>query len=57
MTIALIEGDRRNTARMQEIVKQIGWPTFDKVGEGPSNNAWLLVQHADRNLYILDKGL
>ena len=49
MTIALIEGDRRNTARMQEIVKQIGWPTFDKVGEGPSNNAWLLVQHADRN--------
>jgi len=49
MTIALIDGDRHNTARMQEIVAQIGWPTYDKVGEGPSNNAWILVQHADRN--------
>lgn len=40
--------DRDNTNRMREIVAEIGWPTFDKVGESASNTAWLLVQHADR---------
>lgn len=42
--------DMRNTARMKEIVAQIGWPTVSKVGKWPSYNAWLLVQHADRDL-------
>lgn len=40
--------DRENTARMREIVDEIGWPTFDKVGRKASNTAWLIVQHADR---------
>lgn len=42
--------DPRNTARMKEIVKQIGWPTISKVGEKASGDAWLLVQHADRDV-------
>ncbi len=41
--------DRANTARMREIVNEYGWPTYELVGEGASNNAWLIVQHADRN--------
>lgn len=41
--------DPRNTARMKEIVEQIGWPTISKVGEKASGDAWLLVQHADRD--------
>ncbi|MEM6344857.1 MAG: DUF6624 domain-containing protein [Bacteroidota bacterium] len=45
----LIDIDRSNTARMQEIVAQYGWPTYDKVGRRGSNAAWILVQHADRN--------
>ncbi|MFK7953900.1 MAG: DUF6624 domain-containing protein, partial [Ekhidna sp.] len=49
LTDASIAEDRANTARMREIVAQHGWPTYNLVGEGPSNNAWLLVQHADRN--------
>lgn len=40
--------DIRNTARMKEIVRQIGWPTISKVGAHASHMAWLLVQHADR---------
>lgn len=48
----LIEIDRSNTARMKEIINQYGWPTFKKVGEGASNAAWLLVQHADRDPFF-----
>lgn len=49
LTQALIAKDRLNTVRMRSIVEQYGWPTYDLVGRGPSNNAWLIVQHADRN--------
>ncbi len=48
-TKEIIAVDRQNTSRMREIVEQFGWPTKDLVGEGPSNSAWLIVQHADRN--------
>ncbi|MEO9870727.1 DUF6624 domain-containing protein [Ekhidna sp.] len=49
LTDQTIASDRANTARMREIIEQHGWPTYNLVGEGPSNNAWLIVQHADRN--------
>lgn len=49
LTDQAIASDRANTARMREIVEEYGWPTYDRVGRGPSNNAWLIVQHADRN--------
>lgn len=42
--------DERNTKRMKEIVGEIGWPTVSKVGEKGMKNAWLLVQHADRDV-------
>jgi hypothetical protein len=42
--------DVRNTKRMKEIVQQIGWPTKSKVGAEASQAAWLLVQHADRDV-------
>ncbi len=41
--------DERNTARLQQIVQEIGWPTISKVGFIAANNAWLLAQHADHN--------
>lgn len=41
--------DQANTARMKEIVAEIGWPTISKVGEDGSEAAWLLVQHADHD--------
>lgn len=39
--------DQKNTARMKEVVDQIGWPTISKVGKEAAEGAWLLVQHAD----------
>jgi hypothetical protein len=38
--------DARNTARLKEIVDEMGWPTVSKVGEEASHAAWLLTQHA-----------
>jgi len=43
----LTKVDRRNTARMHEIVDEVGWPTKSKVGSDGTQAAWLLVQHAD----------
>jgi hypothetical protein len=45
----LREIDRENTARLQEIIKQHGWPGKSLVGSDGSHAAWLLVQHADRD--------
>ncbi len=42
--------DRNNTSKMREIVTQIGWPTISKVGSEASSSAWLLVQHADKDI-------
>jgi uncharacterized protein DUF6624/alpha/beta hydrolase family protein len=39
--------DVKNTARMKELVAQVGWPTKTLVGERGARAAWLLVQHAD----------
>lgn len=41
--------DKRNTEKLKEIVAKIGWPIRSKVGEEGMQNAWLLVQHADRD--------
>ncbi len=46
----LVEIDRKNTARMKEIVAAHGWPGKSLVGEEGASNAWLLVQHADQDL-------
>jgi hypothetical protein len=41
--------DRKNTARMKEIVEKRGWPGRALVGEDGAHAAWLLVQHADKD--------
>ncbi len=42
--------DRENTAKLKEIIDEIGWPSISQVGEEGASNAWLLVQHADHDL-------
>jgi hypothetical protein len=42
--------DIRNTKRLKNIVSKHGWPTIDMVGKTCSRNAWLLIQHADRDV-------
>jgi len=45
-----LDEDTKHTARLKEIVAEIGWPTISKVGMTASDKAWLLVQHADHDL-------
>ena len=52
-----IAADRNNTARLNEIINQYGWPTIELVGERASNGAWLIAQHADRNPLFQEKCL
>lgn len=39
----------RNTARLKEIVDQIGWPTIPKVGFHASHAAHMISQHSDHD--------
>jgi hypothetical protein len=39
--------DQRNTARLKEIIAQVGWPTRTLVGHRGAKAMWLMVQHAD----------
>ena len=49
--------DKKHTSRLKEIVAQYGWPTISLVGKEASNQAWLLVQHADHDLNFQEKCL
>lgn len=42
--------DRRNTREMKNIIAQNGWPTISMVGKKGTQAAWLIVQHADRDV-------
>lgn len=42
--------DRKNAARLREIILEIGWPTIARVGKKASHAAWLIVQHAVHDL-------
>lgn len=47
---AVKEVDRNNTARMKEIIREIGLPIISKVGKKVYQMAWLLAQHADDDI-------
>ncbi len=42
--------DLQNTEAMKKIIDQVGWPTISIFGEEASDDAWLLVQHADHDV-------
>lgn len=41
--------DEENTLWLKNVIKKIGWPTISKVGKKGMSDAWLLVQHADKD--------
>ena len=49
--------DAANTERLKEIVSRIGWPSVSLVGKEASHQAWLLVQHADKDLAFQEECL
>lgn len=40
----------RNGDRLAEIIEKHGWPTAELVGQEAARRAWLVAQHADRQL-------
>ncbi|MFJ4963820.1 DUF6624 domain-containing protein [Streptomyces sp. NPDC088729] len=42
----------RNGDRLGEIMRESGWPTAERVGEEAARSAWLITQHADRQLDV-----
>ncbi|SFY32800.1 DUF6624 domain-containing protein [Streptomyces atratus] len=47
----------RHGDRLGEIMDEYGWPTADLVGEEAARAAWLIAQHADRQLDIQRRAL
>jgi hypothetical protein len=47
MSAAAAVADHANTEWLKAVVDREGWPTISRVGAPASQQAWLLVQHAD----------
>ena len=47
----------RNGDRLAEIVAEHGWPTAGLVGAEAARRAWLIAQHADRQLELQRRAL
>ncbi|MER6443986.1 NUDIX hydrolase [Streptomyces venezuelae] len=45
----LFQVDAENTTWLKAIIAEHGWPGFALVGDQGAEDAWLLVQHADRD--------
>jgi hypothetical protein len=44
------ESDEHGVLRMKEIIAKYGWPGKSLVGTEAAGSAWMLVQHADRDV-------
>lgn len=42
--------DRQNTIALKKMIKKYGWPDIPLVGKKASQGAWLIAQHADKDL-------
>ena len=49
--------DVDNAARMREILDEFGWPGWSLVREDGAVAAWVLIQHADLQLDLQQRGL
>ncbi|MET9311030.1 DUF6624 domain-containing protein [Kribbella sp. NPDC003505] len=49
--------DRANAQRMAKILDEHGWPGWNAVGSNGAQAAWVLIQHADLDLPLQERGL
>ena len=47
----------RHGDRLDEIMDEYGWPTAELVGQDAARAAWLIAQHADRQLGVQRRAL
>ncbi|MEN1706204.1 MAG: DUF6624 domain-containing protein [Planctomycetota bacterium] len=57
LAMEMMQTDAKHTARMKEIVEEHGWPKKSLVGKDGAAAAWILVQHADRDVSFQAKCL
>jgi hypothetical protein len=46
--------DRKNSARLKEIIAEIGWPSESTVGKAASSSAFFIAQHAAHDRPLMD---
>lgn len=51
------EGDHARTERLNEILAEHGWPTWDLVGKKAETAAWAVAQHSDHDLPFQQEAL
>lgn len=49
INLAIHHADHVNTEALKAIVRKQGWPARSRVGDVAGEQAWLIVQHADRD--------
>lgn len=54
---AVQDSARSNTEQLKSFVNQWGWITISQFGAAASDNAWLLVQHADHDVDFQERAL
>jgi hypothetical protein len=52
-----METDSRNEKRMKQILREYGWPGFSLVGYEGDNAAWIICQHADKDIPFQERSL
>lgn len=53
----MLRVDKANSVRLQEIIKQYGWPDSGRFSKGASEGAWLILQHASHDRAFQREGL
>lgn len=48
---------KQNSARLQEIIDQHGWPGKSLVGDDGTEAAWIVLQHSISNIEFMQEGL
>jgi len=48
----LLLSDSANLAQAKIIIRTYGWPKISEVGKDGQNNLWLIVQHADNDVFF-----
>ena len=48
----LVASDQKNWREAKNIVEAHGWPKLSDIGKDGQNNLWLIVQHADHDIFF-----
>lgn len=53
----IIQSDLDNLNKAKGLINKYGWPTISQIGKDGQNNLWLIVQHADQDVFFQQSAL